>query len=109
MPDKKDPYYGVPRTRSTRTGGDTTDGFSPSHSRHVDGYDPSQLGSKPETAGIDATATPPPRYDDNRASKELLDSVDADTVEKNKQDLQDSYSLVAVSYTHLTLPTNREV
>ncbi len=100
MTDKKDPYYGVPRTRSPRTGGDSTDGFSPSGSRHVDGYDPSQLGSKPETAGIDATATPPPRYDDNRASKELLDSVDADTVEKNKQDLQDlqdSYSLVARS------------
>lgn len=98
MPDKTDtshPYYGVPRTRSPRTGGDTTDGFSPSHSRHVDGYDPNQMGSKPETAGIDATATPPPRYDDNRASKELLDSVDADTVEKNKQDLQDSYSLVS--------------
>ena len=98
MPDKTDtthPYYGVPRTRSTRTGGGNTDGFSPTNSRHVDGYDPSRLGSKPETAGIDATATPPPRYDDNRASKELLDSVGADTVEKNKQDLQDSYSLVA--------------
>lgn len=98
MPDKTDtthPYYGVPRTRSTRTGGDTADGFIPSHSRHVDGYDPNRPGSKPETAGVDATATPPPRYDDNRISEELLGSVDEDTVEKNKQNLQDSYSLVA--------------
>lgn len=95
MPDKTDPYYGVPRTRSTRSGGGNTDGFSPTNSRHIDGYDPNQMGSKPDTAGIDATATPPPRYDDNRASKELLGSVDADTLERNKQDLQDAYSLVA--------------
>lgn len=93
MPDKTkttDPYYGVPRTAPRELDSDV---FTPSHTRHINGYNPLQPGSSPETATIDATAAAPPGVDTApRSPKEVTDHA-------NKDDLDSYAKKVAQAYT----------
>lgn len=89
-PNPDDPYYGVPKTPPRELDSDV---FTPSHTRHVNGYNPLQPGSTPQTADIEATAHPPSSASSSTTlPTALTDRADKDAVEANAREMAGSYT-----------------